>query len=966
MHIENLDIDDFGCFNRARIENLEEGLTVIAGPQRAGKTTFMQAVRRLGYGISRGDQLPPAADRYDLTADVVVDGHQYQLSIDGYAGPDIDPLDGGPERDVRELFGGLSATHYQQLYTISLDELRRVPRDLSDEANLSAILLGAAYGDILDIPKVRETFADRASDIGGVRASARGVYQMKEPMKRIQNGIEAREAAVEQVEEHERVDEKRNETVDRINELEENIKKLETEETRLEAVLSNHDEYTKLRELQDRLDGVNEENLEEFPTEDIETARSLQTDLRDKRNNLKEARDKFTTLVKSDDPSSLRQKLLEKRSKLHKFASEKSGWRERVNSLQKRRRDLEQRRQNLRHRVGDLSSAWDDDLERVKEVDTDLISNERLQSLMKRRQETTTSIRETKRAISELENRLQKLEERINSVTEPDTDLALNDHYPTVAGGVLASILIGIGAGTVGGPVLGVIVTAISLLITGAYVVSKIETHTLSDKGVSIDTLRAERDKVDSELNSKKNTLESQNEKVEEVDSQLTDISNELGLPDDVPKSVLQEFYEEVIELQDKVRSLEEDEDSLKDQAETLRSDLKEVNRVLVDLGVVDGEPGDQRNEPATLFSGIERANEQFEAAEATAKAEKAVERVENELLKVVEGWSNAPPLSAGEPEQIEDTAEQFVERGEKVRDLKDAVIQRDETRERLRKQLSVSSVEQALKPYRPEESKGEWHIAAFERVVEEYEDLTAIEDRLETVNKRQKKFKDERDNEIEQRIKFEDKLESLASDDDIREAHATIETGRKQLEQLAEQYASSRIAEYLLDELHERFIARTTGPLLEDASKILERITDETYTSIDSEDEFDNVDFVAQLKNGSTQRTGELSRATAEQLFLAVRLARIRHHDRSLPVLLDDSLTNFDPRHVERTLNAISELADETQVFLLTCHPSMLDRIESQVTADYWCLDDGCFEGPYEETTQSQKLLNGTLSTSG
>ena len=44
-----------------------------------------------------------------------------------------------------------------------------------------------------------------------------------------------------------------------------------------------------------------------------------------------------------------------------------------------------------------------------------------------------------------------------------------------------------------------------------------------------------------------------------------------------------------------------------------------------------------------------------------------------------------------------------------------------------------------------------------------------------------------------------------------------------------------------VLDELHERFIERTTGPLLTEASDIFRRITGEDYTDIDTRDEFDD-----------------------------------------------------------------------------------------------------------------------------
>jgi len=117
-------------------------------------------------------------------------------------------------------------------------------------------------------------------------------------------------------------------------------------------------------------------------------------------------------------------------------------------------------------------------------------------------------------------------------------------------------------------------------------------------------------------------------------------------------------------------------------------------------------------------------------------------------------------------------------------------------------------------------------------------------------------------------------------------------------------------------------------------------------------------------LADGQTQQTAELSRATAEQLFLAIRLARIRRHESSLPVLLDDSLTNFDPSHHVRTLQTISELADTNQVFLLTCHPELLERVDTHTdSAQYWSLDDGQFNGPYSKPDDPCELLEPTWS---
>uniref|UniRef100_UPI0037446129 ATP-binding protein n=1 Tax=Halovivax sp. TaxID=1935978 RepID=UPI0037446129 len=253
-----------------------------------------------------------------------------------------------------------------------------------------------------------------------------------------------------------------------------------------------------------------------------------------------------------------------------------------------------------------------------------------------------------------------------------------------------------------------------------------------------------------------------------------------------------------------------------------------------------------------------------------------------------------------------------------------------------------------------------EWLLEAYERILDELGDPAAVDDRLAAVAAEREELEGQREGLVERRVELDRELAELASDADVREAHAQIEAGRKRLEPLAERYATARIAERLLDELHDRFVERTTGPLLDEAGQILERITGGTYAGIEVDDDREELDFLARLGDGSIQRTGELSRATAEQLFLAVRLARIRRHDVALPVLLDDSLTNFDPGHAERTLEAVAELADGCQVFVLTCHPAMLDRIEPRVDADYWYLEDGRFDGPYESADPARALLTG------
>ena len=77
--------------------------------------------------------------------------------------------------------------------------------------------------------------------------------------------------------------------------------------------------------------------------------------------------------------------------------------------------------------------------------------------------------------------------------------------------------------------------------------------------------------------------------------------------------------------------------------------------------------------------------------------------------------------------------------------------------------------------------------------------------------------------------------------------------------------------------------------------------------------------------RGGEGRTTEELSRGTAEQLYLALRFGLIEEfasHAEPLPVVMDDILVNFDSGRAERAAMAIRELAGRHQVIYFTCHP--------------------------------------------
>ena len=67
----------------------------------------------------------------------------------------------------------------------------------------------------------------------------------------------------------------------------------------------------------------------------------------------------------------------------------------------------------------------------------------------------------------------------------------------------------------------------------------------------------------------------------------------------------------------------------------------------------------------------------------------------------------------------------------------------------------------------------------------------------------------------------------------------------------------------------------------------------------------------------------GQLSQGTADQLYLAVRLAiceMVLPPEKAVPILLDDALVNFDDQRMAAALDYLLSLSENRQILLFTC----------------------------------------------
>ena len=127
------------------------------------------------------------------------------------------------------------------------------------------------------------------------------------------------------------------------------------------------------------------------------------------------------------------------------------------------------------------------------------------------------------------------------------------------------------------------------------------------------------------------------------------------------------------------------------------------------------------------------------------------------------------------------------------------------------------------------------------------------------------------------------------------------------------------------LDELalaDEEMQSEFSPALAKSAAAVLSRLTGGAYTELTLDRELNAL--VRCAGEPVLHESTFLSRGTADQLYLALRLAlcgMLLGGDEPCPIVLDDALINFDDKRMGYALDYLAELAQHRQILLFSCH---------------------------------------------
>ena len=220
----------------------------------------------------------------------------------------------------------------------------------------------------------------------------------------------------------------------------------------------------------------------------------------------------------------------------------------------------------------------------------------------------------------------------------------------------------------------------------------------------------------------------------------------------------------------------------------------------------------------------------------------------------------------------------------------------------------------------------------SMEELVEECEDAVidnvAAEEKSIQVDLED--FHRQRTDAAEERYQAREAFRAVGGDDAAARAAASEQEALAEIQEVAERYVRVRTSAMLLQWAIDRYRREKQAPLLKRAGELFKIITRDSFSSLQVEfDDQDNAHLTGVRSVGSIVPVSGMSTGTADQLYLALRIASIEDYlerAEALPFVADDLFINFDDERAAAGFTLLGELSQTTQVLFFTHHQHLVD----------------------------------------
>ncbi|WP_054958012.1 AAA family ATPase [Paenibacillus dakarensis] len=218
-----------------------------------------------------------------------------------------------------------------------------------------------------------------------------------------------------------------------------------------------------------------------------------------------------------------------------------------------------------------------------------------------------------------------------------------------------------------------------------------------------------------------------------------------------------------------------------------------------------------------------------------------------------------------------------------------------------------------------------------------EQSDKLELEIRCQEIEKAAEADEAARDELQERRGRLLQEKESLEQKGLHEDTLQQLKEKQAALKDIAVQYVIRSIGMELISRTRKIYEEEKQPQVLRLASVYFSRLTGGAYTRVLMR--MGDQMLLAEQAGGTVVESSRLSRGTAEQLYLAMRLALVElmPNKVKLPLVLDDIFVNFDSERLGYALQLLAEVSSGRQIIMMTCHEHVVQRIRELSPSAQW-----------------------------
>ncbi|WPC17458.1 ATP-binding protein [Pediococcus inopinatus] len=205
--------------------------------------------------------------------------------------------------------------------------------------------------------------------------------------------------------------------------------------------------------------------------------------------------------------------------------------------------------------------------------------------------------------------------------------------------------------------------------------------------------------------------------------------------------------------------------------------------------------------------------------------------------------------------------------------------------------------------------------LAKFKNQAEIQAELDAQAENLQQLRK-------EQENLIEQKTVLNTKLQQLADDDTYSDLQQQLANQEAEITAETRNWLTNKLAAQWIDETLSVASQGRLPKIITFAEQYFSLLTNKRYNKI----RFNEETIVVFDAQNQSFDVGELSQGTAEQLYVAIRLAFVEVMTDlvDLPIIIDDGFVNFDATRKQNVFELLDKISQKHQVIYFTTETKM------------------------------------------